>query len=201
MANFKAVGRITGSALNGLCDRMCINVECVIDGCQSRKESQTATVELTDITAGAVPPFTFVRAEDNGESSFVVQSSCENGANCRNVTGVLSVPVTVYFTDQRGVCCSGRAVITLTKQLALRVPSNPATPYTFVGDGIIICFNGTFLSDRVVTLTYCIVETYKTVIKADILVPTYGFAVYPDCRDCNGCAALLNSTLFDENET
>jgi hypothetical protein len=53
----------------------------------------------------------------------------------------------------------------------------------------------------VAALTYCIVETYKTVISADILVPTYGFAVYPECRDCSGCTALMNSELFDENET
>ncbi len=201
MANFKAVGRISGNALNGLCDRMCISVECVIDGCQSRRLSQTATVELTDITTGAEPPFTFVRAEDDGGSSFQVQSSCVNGNNCRNVTGTLNVPITVVFTDARGVCCQGRGNIILTRQLALKVPSNPGAPYAFIGDGAVICFNGTFLSDSVVSLTYCIVETYKTVINADILVPTYGFAVYPECRDCSGCDALMNSPLFDENET
>ncbi len=201
MANFKAVGRISGNALNGLCDRMCISVECVIDGCRSRRLSQTATVELTDITQGAVPPFTFVRAEDTGDSAFVVHSSCPNGENCRNVTGALNIPIAVVFTDARGVCCSGRGVISLTRQLALKVPSNPNTPYVFTGNGTVICVSGAFLSDNVAALTYCIVETYKTVISADILVPTYGFAVYPECRDCSGCTALMNSELFDENET
>lgn len=201
MENYKAVGRIIGSPLNGLCERMCINVDCVLDACRARRDSQNATVILTDITQGATPPFTFVGAVGLGGSQFDVTSTCSAQNGCSRISGTLHVPVVATFTDANGMCCHGNAVISMSRDIVLRLPQNTNIDYRIEGDGGLICVSGAFLSDTAVSLTFCIVETYRVIRRADIIVPTYGYAVFPDCRECDGCAALMNALLGEENGT
>ena len=200
MANYKAVGRISGNPLNGLCERMCINVDCVIDACRSRRDGQNVTATLSDFTGGTVAPFTYVDAHDTGDSSFTVDSVESTEGNCRSVSGTLNVPMIVQYRDANGTCGCARCTMELTRQLMLRVPESETADYRFDGRGIVVCTSGAFLSNDVISLTFCIVETYKTLVNADILVPTYGFAVYPDCTECNGCNRLLNLPIFPETE-
>lgn len=196
MANCKAVGRISGSPLNGLCERMCLHVETVVDACRARRENQSATLTLSDMPAN--PPFTFVDATEAGEAVFTVDSSCALNGGCRRVRGRLSIPINVRFTDSNGNCGCASGVLELARDLSLRVPTDNGANYRFDVDAMLVCTNGAFLSDSAVSLSYCIVETYRVLLTADVLVPTYGFAVYPDCTDCDGCAELLYGRLFPE---
>lgn len=196
MANFKAVGRIVGSPLNGLCERMCLHVETVTDACRTRRESQSATLTLSDMPTGA--PFTFVDAVETGDTAFVVESSCALNDGCRRVRGTLRIPVNVRFTDASGNCGCASGILELARDLSLRVPTDNGASYRYDADVMLVCTSGAFLSDSAVALSYCIVETYRVLLSADVLVPTYGYAVYPDCNECDGCAELINGRLFHE---
>lgn len=198
MANFKAVGRICGNPLNGLCERMCIRADCIIDGCQSRRNGETAVLTLTDFTGGVAPPYTFLRACAGRTTAFTVQETCNAGCNCCRVRGIMQIPVTVQYRDANGTCGCAHGTFDVSRDFTLRTPSPAVADYRFEGEATVVCTTGTFLTDNAVSVTYCIVETYKTVIRADILVPTYGFAVYPACEKCDDCSALLNSALFPE---
>lgn len=200
MANYKAVGRISGNPLNGLCERMCINVDCVIDACRSRRANQTASVALTDMSVGMASPFEFIDAHGTGDSEFIVENVTQTNGTCRQVSGTLRVSLIVHFRDANGVCGCARATLQLPRQIMLRVPQDDTADYRFTGEGVVVCTSGAFLSDSVVALTFCIAETYRTLVNADVLVPTYGFAVYPECRECNGCDRLLNSAIFPESD-
>lgn len=197
MANYKAVGHICGNPLNGLCERMCIRADCVIDGCQSRKNSETAVLTINNFTGGITAPFTFISACGQ-ESSFSVEQTCNAGCNCCRVRGLMQIPITVRYKDANGECGCATGILELSREFSLRVPSGGVSGYHFEGEAVIVCVSGAFLSDTVVSISYCIAETYKTIMRADILVPTYGFAVYPGCEECDGCSVLLNSPLFPE---
>ncbi|MCI9031674.1 MAG: hypothetical protein HFK09_04015 [Clostridia bacterium] len=196
MANYKAIGCISGNPLNGLCERMCLHVETVTDACRARRDNQTATVVLSDLPSGA--PFTFVDASETGDVSFVVDSTCISNGDCRRVRGRLRVTLNVRFTDANGNCGCASGVLELARDLSLRVPTDNGANYRFDADAVLVCTNGAFISDSAVSLSYCIVETYRVLMIADVLVPTYGFAVYPDCTECDGCAELLNNRIFPE---
>lgn len=199
MSNYKAVGRITGDPLTGLCDRMCIRADVVIDGCQSRRDGQTATLTLTDFTPDTTAPYTFVSAYASPATVFTVDETCPTGCNCCRVRGVMHIPLTVRYTDAAGVCGCAKGTINIARDFTLRIPQNTVNNYRFEGDAVVVCTTGAFLTDEVLSVNYCIVETYKSVIRADVLVPTYGYAVYPECEDCGDCRELLNSPLFPEN--
>ena len=61
MANTLRAGRITGDPAAGLCERMCIEVKRVFDGCRESVSNQNFTLELNGIPPQAVPPLTFIR--------------------------------------------------------------------------------------------------------------------------------------------
>ena len=70
MNNTIRAGRISGDPAKGLCERICIEVPRVFDGCRESFDNQTFVLELTGISPQAVPPFTFVEATNYGEIVF-----------------------------------------------------------------------------------------------------------------------------------
>ena len=41
----------------------------------------------------------------------------------------------------------------------------------------------------------------KVIIETDILVPTYGYAVYPECSECGGgCSFIMASPVFPDTD-
>ena len=58
MTNTKAAGRIYGNPLCGLCERVCIEVKKVFDGCITRIGNIPYTVALSNFTPGTVQPYT-----------------------------------------------------------------------------------------------------------------------------------------------
>ena len=196
MANFKAVGSIVGSPLRGLCERMCLHVECVTDACRARRDGQTASLVLDDVQGTA--PFVFSDATQAGDVTLEVDSVCGGTGGCRRVQARIRIGVRVRYTDANGACCCSVGTLELTRELNLRVPEQNGAQYRFDADAVLVCTNGVFISDNAVSLSFCIVETYRALTFADVLVPTYGFAAYPDCNECDGCSSLMQGRIFPE---
>ena len=201
MANTIRAGRINGDPTRGLCERVCIKVERIYDGCTEAHESQAFTLELTDISAGATPPLNFISAESSGLATFDYTVTPTSGRRSI-VRGTVDIPVAVAFTDAYGNPYTATSSIRLSREYLLRLPTNPLRPYRVEVAAVFAGRIGSFISDTAVSVNGCIVLTAKVVIDEDILVPSYGNCVYPECDNvgdvCAAVSALIDS--FDSDD-
>ena len=191
-------GRITGSPLNGLCDRVCIEVPVIYDGCVSRNQSLSYQLILTDITPGMIYPYTFVNAISYGDATIENLTVTPLDETRARVRGDVVIPVIVTFTDATGRAGTGKANVLLHKDVILRLPRRSLIPYKVTVAANLVSEIGNFINETTVNILCCVVCVIKIVIMSDILVPTYGYSVYPDCTSGTEdlCTALLNLPLF-----
>ncbi len=191
-------GRITGNPVNGLCERVVIEVPRVFDGCISRYPSLSFQLVLRDITPGLIYPYTFISVVSQGESLFANQVITPLEGRRARIVGDIIIPVVVTFSDSTGRIGTGRSEITLHRDLILNVPGRSLVPYTVSTTASVAGEMGTFVSETVVNVLCCVVAITKIIVMTDIVIPSYGFSVYPDCTEGaeDLCAALLNLPLF-----
>ncbi len=197
MANTLRAGTITGSPTAGLCERMCIEVKRVYDGCKEVFNNQSYVLELTGIPPQAASPFTFVEAVNYGTTAFenVSVTSLENGR--ARISGDVVIPVLVTFTDAHGSAYTATSTLRLHRDTVLSVPAPTIAPYTVEVFSAFVSRIGSFISDGSVSVSACLVLIIKVIVIADILVPTYGNCVYPECVDCGDvCNEFLSLPLF-----
>ena len=187
MANTLRAGRITGDPAAGLCERMCIEVKRVFDGCRESVSNQNFTLELNGIPPQAVPPLTLSDEEN-----------LANGKTC--FSGEVSIPVIVTFADSLGNRYTATSNVRFFREFALGTPANSIVPYSLEVFVAFLSTIGNFISPAAVSVNACYVLIAKVIVPTDILVPTYGRCVYPDCTDCgeNTCNAFLGLPLFPD---
>ena len=196
-------GRISGNPLNGLCERVCIEVPVVYDGCISRDRSLSFQLVLSDITPGMIYPYTFLNAVSSGDATLenTIVSSVDN--NRIRIQGDVVIPMTVTFTDATGRIGTGRSSIALHKDIILRIPERSLVPYRISVTANAVSQIGNFINETMVNIMCCVICIIKTVVTSDIVVPAYGYSVYPSCTDGSEdlCAALFNLPLFPSFNT
>lgn len=191
-------GRIRGNPANGLCERVCIEVPRVFDGCRERIASQPVALTLTDIPAQATPPFTFVRAMSLGESAFAAHSVTDGSCGKSCVRGDVQIPLSVTFTDTFGNAYAARSELTLSRTFSLCLPQEAIEPYFVKVAAAFRSEHGAFLNENTVSANGCLVLVAKAVVNVDLLVPSYGYCVYPTCSGCGEdvCTQLDSLPLF-----
>jgi len=196
--NTKRAGAICGNPLNGLCERVCIEVNKVFDGCLARFADVTYDATLTDFTEGTIPPFTFVSANSSGDSTITdfVATPIDNRRS--RVQMNVTFPVTVSYTDANGVAGTATTSITINRDIILRLPSDSIVPYSIKVVTNLASTIGTFTSDNTVSFRACVIQIIKVIVEVDILVPSYGYAEYPSCVEYEGevCENLFNTPIF-----
>lgn len=191
-------GHIHGNPLNGLCERMVIEVPRVFDGCISRYPSLSFQLVLTDITPGMLFPYTFINVISQGDVVFANQVITLLEGRRARITGDIIIPVVVTFSDSTGRIGTGRSSISLHRDIILNVPVRSLIPYTVSVTASVAGEIGTFINETTVNVLCCVVAITKIIVMSDIVVPCYGFSVYPDCTEGSAdlCSALLNLPLF-----
>lgn len=196
--NYKAAGRISGNPLCGLCERMCIEVRQVFDGCMRRADNQNSVARFSGFTAGE--PAEFVSVSLGGQA-VISGLKVSSGESCNSMEFVLNIPLLLTYTDTSGQTGTAVGMLRLNRSVSLRVPTGGLLPYTVESKVFIYCNVGSFLNSDTVSFTYCIVEIIKVIIETDILVPTYGYAVYPECSECGGgCSFIMASPVFPDTD-
>lgn len=195
-----SVGKITGSALCGLCERICIRVKKVTDGCISRLNNVTEeNVRLTLIGAIApVPPFTFISAENSAAPTMQNLAVTTIEGNRVRVSYEAVFPITVTFTDVYNRMFYASGSIVVPRDVILRVPAD-GRDYSVEISGKILSKIGSVSDDLFTTFVGCIAIITAIIVNADVIIPTYGECVYPDCNNFEdgACAVLFNTPPFN----
>ena len=195
-------GPIVGNAVNGLCEKVCIEVKKVFDACikQETLTEQTITLDST-VPADVTPPFTFSGARSSssvGAISDLVVTPATETPGCSRVQCNVAIPLQVSFTDNNGVQAVGTSSITLSRDVLLHVPEPSVIPYEIVAVVNAVSAEGTYLSDGSFSITLCVTVILKVVMDVELLVPSYGYCYIPPCQEYQEeiCEGFFDLPLF-----
>jgi len=209
-------GEISGSALDGLNEKVCIQVQRVYDSCLQQEQLDNRDITITSYAqvvnncAGGdttVPPTAPVApisfescrssATDIDVSNLTVERLADRPCFAR-VRGYIDIPIDILFTDSRCVEYIGKGVVRVNKDVLLSVPDDSIVPYALEGMASAICVSGSYLGDNVFRLTICVSIILKVLARVEILIPSYGFCSIPPCEEFadNVCDEFFSLPLF-----
>ena len=210
-------GEISGNALDGLNERICIQVQRVYDSCLQQEQLDRVDVTITSYAqvvnncgcgeqspaqpSAPVEPLSFESCRSSTSnidvSNLTVERLCDRPCFAR-VRGYIEIPIEVLFTDSRCVEYIGRGVVRVNKDVLLSVPDDSIVPYTLEGLASAICVSGCYRGNNVFRLTICVSIILKVLAQVEILVPSYGFCNIPPCEEFadNVCDEFFSLPLF-----
>lgn len=218
-------GMVAGNVLDGLNEKICIQVQRVYDSCLQQEQLSDVDVVITSYaqvvnhcacnangccgnetetvppTSAPVPPIVFESCRsstmDVDISNLSVERLCDRPCFAR-VRGTLQIPIDILFTDSRCVEYIGKGVITVNKDVLLAVPDESIVPFTLEGMASAVCVAGNYLGNNTFRLTVCVTIVLKVLAKVEILVPSYGFCPIPPCEEFadSVCDEFFSLPLF-----
>lgn len=180
-------GGICGNPLTGLCEKALIEVRKVFDACRRQTTEVGLILPLSNFDpATPVPPLTYISATASGDAptiSDVVIDRLSQRPNFANVSATITVPIIVSFRDANGVMGTAESSIVVTENVVMFVPQPAATP---IDVSVFATFTSTIGSidelGTTATVTGCLTVILKITALVDILVPSYGYPVIPQCQ-------------------
>lgn len=213
-------GTISGNALDGLDEKVCIQVQRVYDSCLQQQQLTNVDVTITSyaqvVTTGCgcnaeteeapptstpVPPITFESCRSSSMdvdiSNLSVERLCDRPCFAR-VRGSLQIPIDILFTDSRCVEYIGKGTVTVNRDVLLAVPDDSIVPFNLEGMASAVCVAGTYRGNNVFRLTVCVTVVLKVLARVEILVPSYGFCTIPPCEEFadSVCDEFFSLPLF-----
>ena len=202
--------------LNGLNEKICIQVQRVYDSClyQEQITDQRVTLvsyglvpcgnsEQSDTCSQPVMPITFESCRSTTTEGTIrnlsVERLCDRPCFAR-VRGQVDVPIDILFSDANGREYIGRGVVTVDRDVLLSVPDESIVPYNIEAMVSAICVSGTYIGNNIFQLEICLTVLLKVLAKVEILVPSYGFCEVPPCEEfaSSVCDEFFSLPLFPQ---
>ena len=179
-----------GGDFDGLCCRMVIETKRVFDGCRFSDDN----ISLTLTTDSALPQqASFVSARV--VSSELVNYSISDNDNSRcNISGDIVTRFAVTY-EYGGSMYTVGASYTEHIETRLRLPTAALVPYSIEVQTVMAVNSGAVIGTNAVVVSGCILRIIKVTAPVDILIPTYGYCVYPPCSNC-ACSGIVNAQIF-----
>lgn len=200
----KCPGQINGNPLNGLCEKVCVQVKKVFDACMQQTQLTGLVLNITNLTpANPTYPLTFISAKSTvsqGTVSNLLIDPLSERPNCARVRADIIVPVSVAYTDANGVEGVATASITVTKDVILNIPSASIMPYNVEAIVSLVSTLGTYTGENQFTIDACVSILLKIVMEVELLIPSYGYAAIPPCQDYTQevCAGFFELPMYPE---
>ncbi|HIU21595.1 MAG TPA: hypothetical protein IAD51_05120 [Candidatus Limadaptatus stercorigallinarum] len=195
-------GNISGNPLNGLCEKVCIQVKKVFDACISQMTLETLSVTLTDLTpASPAEPLTFVSGKSTSSKGTITALTVTPLADRPGLSRVLatvSIPVQITYTDANGVEGTGTGTVAVTEDIVMCVPTGSVFPVELAATVNMASPNGVYVSGTTFSITACTTVVMKVLADVDLLVPSYGYCKIPPCTAFSQevCQGVFDLPLF-----
>ena len=197
-------GQIKGNPMNGLCEKVCVQVKKVFDACMQQTQLTNVIINVTNITPTTLTyPLTFVSAKSTvsqGVISNLLVEPLSERPNCSRIKTDVIIPISVAFTDANGVEGVGTATITIPKDVILNVPTASIMPYDVEAVVSLISTQGTYTGTNQFTIDACISVILKIVMDVELLIPSYGYCALPPCQDYTQevCAGFFELPMYPQ---
>ena len=195
-------GNISGNPMNGLCEKVCIQVKKVFDACITQATLETLSVTLSALTPASLSePITFVRRKSTSSKDTITELTVTPLADRPGLSRVLanvSIPVQITYTDSNGVEGTGMGNITLTEDIVMCVPTGSVFPVELAATVNMASPNGVYVSGSTFSITACTTVVMKVLADVDLLVPSYGYCKIPPCTEFSQevCQGVFDLPLF-----
>lgn len=202
----KIPGPIRGNGgLNGICERVCIQCDKVLDMCMRQETLTDLSVTITDVepSTGLVAPYTFTSANATSSqatiSDLIVTPIKDDNCSSR-VQCTISIPVQVNFVDANGTRATGSATISVERDVVLHTSAPSVMPYSIVASGSLYSARGTYVSETEFSLTVCLTTILKVIMQVHLLIPSYGYCYIPPCQEFNEqvCDGFFDLPLYPQ---
>ncbi len=197
-------GPINGNPLNGLCEKVCVEVKKVFDACMQQGQLTGLVLNITNLTpSNPTYPLTFVSAKSTTQvgtiSNLLIEPLSER-PNCARVKADIIVPVSVAYVDANGVEGVATSTITIPKDVILNIPSASIMPYSVESLVSLVSNIGTYTAVNQFTIDACASVILKIVMEVELLIPSYGYTPIPPCQDYNQeiCAGFFELPMYPE---
>ncbi len=200
----KCPGQINGNPLNGLCEKVCLQVKKVFDACMQQTQLTDIVLNITNLTpANPTYPLTFISAKSTtsrGTISNLLIDPLDERPNCARVRADVTIPVSVAYTDANGIEGIATATITITKDVILNIPSASIMPYDVEAVVSLVSTQGTYADLNQFIVDACVSIIIKIVMEVELLVPSYGYAAIPPCQEYTQevCAGFFELPMYPE---
>ena len=193
----------TNNPLNGLCERIAIQVKKVFDACiyQAQLENYRLTVSNFNPENPAFP-LTYISAYSTNSPAQVtnlVITRFDDRPNFARVEADVNIPVIVTYTDANGVTGTATATVTIHQDVILFVPQPSIVPINVEAFANVSSTIGTFVDENTFSTTVCVTIILKVVADVDVLVPSYGYVSIPPCTPFvsdDVCPGTMDMPLF-----
>lgn len=194
----------TNNAINGLCERICIQATKVFDACINQTQLENFSLTLSNFNpANPATPLTFVSGDSLGGTATIsnlIITRFDDRPNFSRVQATINIPVTVTYTDANNIPGTATGTISLNQDVILFVPQPSLTPIDVVAFGSTVIANGTFNPQTGgFTIDACVTTILKVVAVVDVLVPSYGYCPIPPCTPFTSediCPGVFDLPLF-----
>ena len=200
----KCPGQITGNPLNGLCEKVCLQVKKVFDACMQQNQLTDIVLNITNLTpANPTYPLTFISAKSTvsqGTISNLLIDPLNERPNCARVKADILIPVSVAYVDANNVEGVATATISITKDVILNIPSASIMPYNVEAVVSLVSTQGTYSDINQFIIDACVSIIIKIVMEVELLVPSYGYAAIPPCQEYTQevCAGFFELPMYPE---
>ena len=191
-------GRIVGSALQGLCERVCIQTKRVLDGCRQNLVSQTFDASIN--TEGLVAPIKFVEARQSGNVEVSALSITPLENQNAQYSFSITIPLSITVEEANGNKQTLTSSTSLNCNVVLKIPTDSLLPYDVEVSTALRATIGSVSDNGAVTFTTCIVIITRLTTIVELLVPTYGYCEYPICDggEDRVCMRILTKPIYPQ---
>lgn len=200
----RAPGPINGNPINGLCDKVCVEVKKVFDACIQQSQLTDIVLPITNLTpANPTYPLTFISAKSTVSQGIVTNLLVEplsERPNCSRVKADIVVPVSVAYTDANGVEGVAVSTVTISKDVILNIPQASIMPYNVEAVVSLVSTLGEYTGENEFTVDACVSIIIKIVMEVELLIPSYGYAAIPPCQDYTQevCAGFFELPMYPQ---
>ncbi len=187
-------GTIAGDCLNGLNEKVCVQVKKVYDSCLQQTQLDDYKITVTSVAAlcpgqtppSITPPVQFESCRSAGIEGIIrnltIDRLCDR-PNFARVRADIDIPVDILFSDAN--CREGiaRGVVTVHRDVLLFIPEESIVPFTIETLVSAICVSGKYIGDNIFQVTICVTIILKVLAEVEILIPSYGFCPIPPCEE------------------
>lgn len=198
----------SGTALDGLQEKVCVQVKRVYDSALKQQQLDNAVVTITSYaqvtntcscncaaaaaaeaetpTSQPVAPITFESCRSNTTEGTIrnlsVERLCDRPCFAR-VRATVDVPIDILFVDSRCNEYIGKGVVSVNQDVLLSIPDESIVPYTLESMVSAICVSGTYIENNQFRMTICVTIILKVLADVEIMIPSYGFCPIPPAEE------------------
>lgn len=187
--------------------KICIQAKRVFDACRKQLSLENQNIIVNGASpSGPTLPLNYVGAQSSStraslENLVITPLECGTMARYR---GNAVIPLNVSYKDAADISGTGASSLTVPFDIALGLPQGSIMPYTLEGAvsarSTIGAYTGSDVGGYGFRIDICVLLILKIVMEADILIPTYGYAVIPECSDFGDrvCDLFFAQPIFPE---